>query len=234
MFLPSLWVLRDPVPVLAAFVWSDDTEKFWTLVQFRLLQTCSLDWEKCWSFRTQNSMTNAYFCGVSVSVSLLHVCVGVSCVSLYHCPLALLVFVGWVWTATAAFPECHEGSDQSEVCEWFGSWWGWYWSRWRLQRVSGRDNKKSVWPCTQLVQGMTQGCRCWPWWPIANRNRLAHCAVISVCVQTTSGDERLYPSPTSYIHENYLQLFEFVGKMLGKAVYEVSPKYHIRVLSLLI
>uniref|UniRef100_A0A8C5XF51 Ubiquitin-protein ligase E3B n=1 Tax=Microcebus murinus TaxID=30608 RepID=A0A8C5XF51_MICMU len=37
---------------------------------------------------------------------------------------------------------------------------------------------------------------------------------------TTSGDERLYPSPTSYIHENYLQLFEFVGKMLGKAVYE--------------
>ncbi|XP_043924445.1 ubiquitin-protein ligase E3B [Protopterus annectens] len=36
----------------------------------------------------------------------------------------------------------------------------------------------------------------------------------------TSGDERLYPSPTSYIHENYLQLFEFVGKMLGKAVYE--------------
>lgn len=40
--------------------------------------------------------------------------------------------------------------------------------------------------------------------------------------QTTSGDERLYPSPTSYIHENYLQLFEFVGKMLGKAVYEVG------------
>lgn len=41
-------------------------------------------------------------------------------------------------------------------------------------------------------------------------------------LQTTSGDERLYPSPTSYIHENYLQLFEFVGKMLGKAVYEVG------------
>uniref|UniRef100_A0A8C9HJ63 Ubiquitin-protein ligase E3B n=1 Tax=Piliocolobus tephrosceles TaxID=591936 RepID=A0A8C9HJ63_9PRIM len=39
-------------------------------------------------------------------------------------------------------------------------------------------------------------------------------------LETTSGDERLYPSPTSYIHENYLQLFEFVGKMLGKAVYE--------------
>ena len=42
--------------------------------------------------------------------------------------------------------------------------------------------------------------------------------------QTTSGDERLYPSPTSYIHENYLQLFEFVGKMLGKAVYEVGTQ----------
>ncbi|XP_004709597.1 ubiquitin-protein ligase E3B [Echinops telfairi] len=38
--------------------------------------------------------------------------------------------------------------------------------------------------------------------------------------KTTSGDERLYPSPTSSIHEDYLQLFEFVGKMLGKAVYE--------------
>lgn len=38
--------------------------------------------------------------------------------------------------------------------------------------------------------------------------------------RTTSGNERLYPSPTSYIHENHLQLFEFVGKMLGKAVYE--------------
>ncbi|KAG5840356.1 hypothetical protein ANANG_G00187940 [Anguilla anguilla] len=33
-------------------------------------------------------------------------------------------------------------------------------------------------------------------------------------------NERLYPSPTSYIHENHLQLFEFVGKMLGKAMYE--------------
>lgn len=38
--------------------------------------------------------------------------------------------------------------------------------------------------------------------------------------KTTSSADRLYPSPTSYIHENYLQLFEFVGKMLGKAVYE--------------
>lgn len=43
--------------------------------------------------------------------------------------------------------------------------------------------------------------------------------------QTTSGDERLYPSPTSYIHENYLQLFEFVGKMLGKAIYEVGQAH---------
>lgn len=43
----------------------------------------------------------------------------------------------------------------------------------------------------------------------------------NVFLQTTSGNERLYPSPTSYIHENHLQLFEFVGKMLGKAVYEV-------------
>lgn len=159
---------------------------------------------------------------------------GVSRVSLCDCPLAPLVHVGWIRTATAAFPECHEGSDQGEVCEWPGSRWGWDWPRWGLQRVSGRDHKKSVWPCTQPVQGTMQGCRCWPQWPIASRNRLAHCAVTSVCVQTTSGDERLYPSPTSYIHENYLQLFEFVGKMLGKAVYEVSWRCHIRILSLLV
>uniref|UniRef100_A0AAR2K2R5 Ubiquitin-protein ligase E3B n=1 Tax=Pygocentrus nattereri TaxID=42514 RepID=A0AAR2K2R5_PYGNA len=38
--------------------------------------------------------------------------------------------------------------------------------------------------------------------------------------KTTNGNERLYPSPTSNIHENHLQLFEFVGKMLGKALYE--------------
>lgn len=38
---------------------------------------------------------------------------------------------------------------------------------------------------------------------------------------TTGGDEqRLYPSTTSFIHENHLQLFEFIGKMLGKALYE--------------
>lgn len=35
-----------------------------------------------------------------------------------------------------------------------------------------------------------------------------------------TSEQRLYPSPTSYIHENHLSLFEFVGKMLGKAVYE--------------
>lgn len=53
-------------------------------------------------------------------------------------------------------------------------------------------------------------------------------------VQTTSGDERLYPSPTSYIHENYLQLFEFVGKMLGKAVYEVSQRHQVGILAVMV
>ena len=33
-------------------------------------------------------------------------------------------------------------------------------------------------------------------------------------------DQRLYPSSTSCIHDNHLALFDFVGKMLGKAVYE--------------
>lgn len=34
-------------------------------------------------------------------------------------------------------------------------------------------------------------------------------------------ENRLYPSPTSSMQDNHLQLFEFVGRMLGKAVYEV-------------
>ena len=36
-----------------------------------------------------------------------------------------------------------------------------------------------------------------------------------------TSENLLYPSPLSYLHENYLQLFEFVGKMLAKAIYEV-------------
>lgn len=31
-----------------------------------------------------------------------------------------------------------------------------------------------------------------------------------------TSEERLYPSPTSIVHDNHLQLFEFVGRMLGK------------------
>lgn len=36
-----------------------------------------------------------------------------------------------------------------------------------------------------------------------------------------SVDGRLYPSPTSNFHENHLDLFQFIGKILAKAVYEV-------------
>lgn len=36
----------------------------------------------------------------------------------------------------------------------------------------------------------------------------------------TTSEERLYPSPTSNMTDNHLDLFEFVGKMIGKAVYE--------------
>lgn len=35
-----------------------------------------------------------------------------------------------------------------------------------------------------------------------------------------TSEERLYPSPTSHVQDHHLQLFEFVGRMLGKAVYE--------------
>lgn len=33
-----------------------------------------------------------------------------------------------------------------------------------------------------------------------------------------TSEERLYPSPTSMMQDNHLQLFEFVGRMLGKIV----------------
>lgn len=36
----------------------------------------------------------------------------------------------------------------------------------------------------------------------------------------STSEQRLYPSPTSHLHRDHLSLFEFVGKMLGKAVYE--------------
>ena len=36
----------------------------------------------------------------------------------------------------------------------------------------------------------------------------------------TTSEERLFPSPLSHITDNHLDLFEFVGKMIGKAVYE--------------
>ncbi len=50
-------------------------------------------------------------------------------------------------------------------------------------------------------------------------------------VQTNS-QGHLYPSTTSQVHENHLSIFEFVGKVLGKALYEVSlmeshPQYHL-------
>lgn len=35
-----------------------------------------------------------------------------------------------------------------------------------------------------------------------------------------TSNERLYPSPTSHMQENHLNYFEFIGRMLGKAVYE--------------
>ena len=42
-------------------------------------------------------------------------------------------------------------------------------------------------------------------------------------------EQKLYPSPTSFIHEDHLHLFEFIGKMLGKAVYEVIFKCFLSV-----
>ncbi|TGZ73457.1 hypothetical protein CRM22_001505 [Opisthorchis felineus] len=35
-----------------------------------------------------------------------------------------------------------------------------------------------------------------------------------------TSDQRLYPSPSSHVQDNHLMLFEFLGKMLAKAIYE--------------
>jgi ubiquitin-protein ligase E3 B len=37
---------------------------------------------------------------------------------------------------------------------------------------------------------------------------------------TTAEEQRLYPSPLSHMTDNHLELLEFVGRMIGKAVYE--------------
>ena len=37
---------------------------------------------------------------------------------------------------------------------------------------------------------------------------------------SSTSEQHLYPSPTSRLHEDHLSLFNFVGKMVGKAVYE--------------
>jgi ubiquitin-protein ligase E3 B len=37
-----------------------------------------------------------------------------------------------------------------------------------------------------------------------------------------TSENRLYPSSTSSVQENHLLFFEFIGRMLGKAVYEVN------------
>ncbi|ESO98574.1 hypothetical protein LOTGIDRAFT_201597 [Lottia gigantea] len=42
----------------------------------------------------------------------------------------------------------------------------------------------------------------------------------SLSLFKVTSEQKLYPSSTSFIQENHLALFEFVGKMLGKAVYE--------------
>ena len=56
------------------------------------------------------------------------------------------------------------------------------------------------------------------------------CTYVSPFQSNTAG--HLFPSASSHIHENHLSLFEFVGKMLGKAVYEVSMYVHIYILTM--
>lgn len=48
----------------------------------------------------------------------------------------------------------------------------------------------------------------------------------------TTDEQRLYPSPSSHVQENHLQFFNYVGRILGKAVYEVTTlnKYYIYIM----
>ena len=47
------------------------------------------------------------------------------------------------------------------------------------------------------------------------------------CVSSpqTNSESRLYPSATSHLNPNHLSYFEFLGRLLGKAVYEVRPRH---------
>ena len=44
---------------------------------------------------------------------------------------------------------------------------------------------------------------------------------VCIAAAQVTEEQKLYPSPTSYLQDSHLALFEFVGRMLGKAVYEV-------------
>ncbi|KAJ3092867.1 Ubiquitin-protein ligase E3B [Quaeritorhiza haematococci] len=50
--------------------------------------------------------------------------------------------------------------------------------------------------------------------------KAAFSAHLNLFRSTPAGDGTVLPSPTSNIHANHLALFEFVGKILGKALYE--------------
>lgn len=54
-----------------------------------------------------------------------------------------------------------------------------------------------------------------------NNNVIAAHYIMYISRWQVTSEQKLYPSPTSYIQENFLALFEFVGRMLAKAVYEV-------------
>ena len=45
--------------------------------------------------------------------------------------------------------------------------------------------------------------------------------ILNVIFFQSNAQGQVFPSSSSHLHENYLSLFEFIGRMLGKAVYEV-------------
>lgn len=83
-----------------------------------------------------------------------------------------------------------------------------YWPRRSVQRVSARANPQATQSDIQSIQG------------IKNLSLLTCFKVNTMYFIKLTDDQLLYPSSSSYYVEDHLQMFEFAGKLIGKAVYE--------------
>ena len=92
--------------------------------------------------------------------------------------------------------------------------WSWYRSRWRFQGVSPGHHPATAQHQLQLVSSKLYLSLSSDWWSLRS-------SLVSFLSQVTT-DQQLYPSPSSYFVDDHLQLIEFIGKLVGKVIYEVS------------